>query len=355
TVPAAFAIAEQIGRVNGKDFITAVTLGIDVICRLGLANKEGPAGPGGWILTPLYGYFGAAIAAGKLLGLDEVGLINAMGIAYSQAAGNHQCIDDGALTKRMQAGFAAKGGVLAAGMAKKGITGATNSIEGRCGLYRNYHKGDYNPAPLTSELGKKFEVVNLSYKPYPSCRSNHPYVDAALALRREHNIGPDEVVEIIATVNKPLDVHPLFHPLEVKRNPRTIVDAQFSVPYNVACALVKGRVVIDDFSETAIRDAAVIGLANKVAPRFDPALARREMTPAMLEIRTKSGTYSKFIDFAYGHPKNPMDIEAIIEKFRDCANHAAKPLSKANIAKVIELSTKLEELDDVGEIVRLLG
>ncbi|MFH1486358.1 MAG: MmgE/PrpD family protein, partial [Chloroflexota bacterium] len=111
TVPAAFAIAEQIGRVNGRDFITAVTLGIDVICRLGLANKEGPAEPGGWILTPLYGYFGAAIAAGKLLGLDEVGLINAMGIAYSQTAGNHRCIDDGALTKRMQAGFAAKGGV----------------------------------------------------------------------------------------------------------------------------------------------------------------------------------------------------------------------------------------------------
>lgn len=348
-VPAALAICERIGKVNGKDFITAVALGIDVICRMGLANTEGP---GGWVLTPLYGYFGAAIAAGKLLGLDEVKLINAMGIAYSQASGNNQCVEDGALTKRMQAGFAARGGVMAALMAEKGITGATNSLEGRFGLYKVYHGGNYSPNQLIAELGKRFEVVNLSFKPYPCCRTNHPYIDAALALMLEHGIRPEKVVEIIALVNK--DPHLLCHPLEVKRNPRTIVDAQFSIPYTVACALVKGKVGIDDFTELAIRDSAVIGLANKVTPHFDPKLARRELTPGMVEVKTKKGSYSKYIDVAYGHPRNPMGMDAIVAKFRDCAKHAAKSLSEDNISRVIEMAGKLEELDDVRDIVRLL-
>ncbi|MBI2907652.1 MAG: MmgE/PrpD family protein [Chloroflexi bacterium] len=351
-VPAAFAAAERIGKVHGRDFIAAVTLGIDMVCRMGLANQEGPAG---WVLTPLYGYFGAAVAAGKLLGLDEATLVNAMGIAYSQASGNNQCVDDGALTKRLQAGFAARGGVIAALMAQKGVTGAVNSLEGRCGLYKTYHGGDYDPNPLTDGLGKRFEVINLSFKPYPCCRTTNPYIDAALALRREHDIRAEDVTEIIAVVNKPLDSHLLVYPLDVKRNPRTIVDAQFSIPYTVACALIKGRVTIDDFSEAAVRDATVIALANKVMPRFDPKLARRGITPGMLEIKTKGGTYTKFVDVCYGNPRNPMDMRAIVGKFKDCARHAARPLSETNIAKVVELSEKLEELDDVAEVVGLLA
>ncbi|MBI2906118.1 MAG: MmgE/PrpD family protein [Chloroflexi bacterium] len=349
-IPAAFAIAERIGKVNGNDFIAAVTMGVDVTCRMGLANNEGPAG---FVLTPLYGFFGATVAAGKLLGLTEDQMVSALGIAYSQAAGNNQCLDDGALTKRMQAGFAARGGVMAALMAQKGVRGTTNSFEGRCGLFKVYHGSNYTPRFLTDGLGETFEVTNLSFKPYPCCRINHPYLDAVFALLREQPINPGDIEAITVYVNK--DPHELCSPLEVKRNPRTIVDAQFSIPYNVACALVKGKVSISDFTDAAIKDAAVVALANKVTPEFEPSMVRRELTPGKVEIRTGSAVYSKYIDIAYGHPRNPMDMAAIGEKFRDCARSAARPLPEKNVEKVIELCSRMEELDDVTEIMRLVG
>lgn len=348
-VPAAFATAERIGKVNGKDFITAVALGVDVICRMGLANNEGPAG---FVLTPLYGFFGATVAAGKLLGLDRDTMVSAIGIAYAQASGNNLCVDDGALTKRMQAGFAARGGIMSALMAQKGILGTTNTLEGGRGLYNVYHSGNYTAAPLTDELGTVFEVSNLSFKPYPCCRINHPYIDATLAIIKEHGVKAEDVEEIIVSVNK--RPHELCDPLEVKCNPRTIVDAQFSIPYNVACVLVKGKVSISDFTEPAIHDRRVIALANKVTPVLDKSMARRELTPARVEIKTKDGRYSKYIDVAYGHPDNPMDINAIGEKFRDCARNAAKAIAEDKVERVIELVSRLEELEDVTEIVRLL-
>jgi len=106
-VPTAFAIAQYLGGINGRDFITAIILGIDIICRMGLATKQ----RAGWMFTPLYGYFGAATSASKLLGLNEDETLNAWGIAYAQASGNNECIHSGSLTKRIQAGFAARGGI----------------------------------------------------------------------------------------------------------------------------------------------------------------------------------------------------------------------------------------------------
>lgn len=349
-IPAAFATAERMGKSNGKDFITAVALGVDVACRMALANKEGPAG---WILTPVYGFFGAAAASAKLLRLNEAQTVSALGIAYSQASGNNQCVDDGALTKRMQAGFAARGGVMAALMAQKGITGAINSLEGERGIYKVYHGGDYDPAPLTEQLGKRFEVADLSFKPYPCCRTLHPYIDAALALVKEHNIRPEDVLEITIAVNK--DPHPRCYPLEVKCNPRTIVDAQFSIPYAVACALAKGKVGISDFTEAAIRDKVVLALANKITPRFEQKMVRRELTPGLVEVKAKAGFYSKYVDVAYGHPKNPMSMEALAAKFTDCAANAAKPLPREDVSRAIEMVTKLEEQEDVTGIMKLLS
>lgn len=127
-VPAAFAIAEYIGKVTGKEIITAIALGIDIHCRLGLATKHSVGLSIGWMLTPLYGYFGAATAASKLLRLDEEGVLNSWGIAYSQAAGNTEMIVDGGLTKRLQAGLAASGGITSALLARGGITGARHSF-----------------------------------------------------------------------------------------------------------------------------------------------------------------------------------------------------------------------------------
>jgi len=185
-VSTSFAVAERMGKVSGKDFMIAVALGIDVMSRMGLATKR-PIHEGGFMNTPVYGYFGAAVAAGKLLGLNEDQMINAFGIAYAQAAGNVQVNvdDEHALTKRLSVGFSAKGGLLSALLAQKGLTGARYSLEGRFGLYNLYQRGEYDRDMLHRGLGKQYEVTNLSFNPYACCRQIHAHIEAALQLKHD--------------------------------------------------------------------------------------------------------------------------------------------------------------------------
>ncbi len=352
TVPAAFAAAEYIGGVSGKDLINAITLGIEVHCRLGLATKIWI----GWMLTPLYGYFGAATAVGKLLRLDEEGLLNAWGIAYSQAAGNGEAIPSGGLTKRLQAGFAASGGVLAALLAQKGVSGARNSLEGKSGVFNLYQRGEYDPKAVTEGLGERFEVTNLSFKPFPCCRFNHSSIEAALEIANQHNINPQQIEEVKVGVSRAGFVFNC-EPLDVKRRPRTVVDAQFSIPYAVASALVKKRAVLADFTEQSIKDAAVLNVAAKVDPFVDPEIEReagREIAPARVEVKAEGGAvYSSKVSVPKGHPKNQMTDEEFDTKFRSCASFGIKDVSPKAVDRLIDGLNHLEQADDIKKVTKL--
>ncbi len=216
-VPAALAAAEYLGTVSGRELINAITLGIEIHSRLGLANKRLI----GWAYPATYGIFAAATVVAKLLGLDEDSLLNAWGIAYSQAAGNLEMVADGGLTKRLQLGFAASGGVLAGLLAQKGITGSKNSFEGKSGIFNLYQRGEYDPAVLTEALGKEFKVTEFSYKPYPCCRCNHGSIDAALEIARKYDIRPEQITEVRVGVGSH-DYEIVCEPIEVKRKPRNV-------------------------------------------------------------------------------------------------------------------------------------
>jgi 2-methylcitrate dehydratase PrpD len=353
-IPAAFAVAERVGKVSGKELLTAVTSGVDVVCRLGEASNQSPSIIG-WHYTSLYGIFGAAAAAGKLLELDEQQMVNAFGIAYSQAAGNFQCVIDGALSKRLQAGFAASGGLTSSLMASRGLTGARNTLEGEKGLYQVYHHGDYNPKRLTAGLGKHFAIVDLSFKPYPCCRNCHPFIDATLALAAEHNLAADNVEEISIRCGEVARL--LCEPLDIKQKPRVLVDAQFSIPWAVATALVKRKVALEDFTPEAITNPVVLRVASKVKAEVEPQMETRGTSPALVEIKMKDSSviYSKREDIAKGNPKKPMSWGELCHKFSDCARHGAKPVSQDSVEKAISLLADLEKVEDVGEIIRLLG
>jgi 2-methylcitrate dehydratase PrpD len=353
-VPTALAIAEKLGGVDGKKVITAIALAADFTVRLCMACRISMF-DSGWHYTTLHGNFNAAAVAGKLLRLDEDKLISAFGLAYHQAGGNGQCVDDGTLAKRIGPGLAVRDGILAVMMAQKGITGARNLLEGRYGLFNIYHRGEYNPEVLTTKLGERYEVVDLSFKPYPCCRNNHPSIDATMAIMKEHKIKAEDVESVTVGVSSGA-VKALCEPLGIKQNPRTIVDAQFSIPWAVGVALVYGKVGLGAFTEEAIKDKAILSLSNKVTPKLNESLNKRGVTPAVVEIKTKDGkSYSKRVDNPYGSPENPMSMDAICEKFRDCASHAVKPLEKDHVEKIIELVSQLETLSDVSQIVRLLG
>lgn len=357
TVMTSFAVAERIGGLSGKDFITSIVLGDDFLCRLGLAvaARVNPIKMG-WHQTTLFGYLCAAAVAGKIIGLDKDRMVNALGIAYHQCSGNGQCTIDGTLTKGMGPGFAVRGGITSALMAERGITGAKDSLEGEWGLFNQYHRGNYDAQVLTSELGKKYEGTNISIKPYPCCRGSHLSIDAALALVNENNINTSDIDKVTVFTGEG-NYQLLCSPLEVKRNPRNTVDSQFSIPWVVATAIAKRKVTIGDFTYEAITNKSVLEVSNKLDVQIDHNLNRSDqLEPARVVINLKSGkVFTKQCDDASGSPEKPISFSDCINKFRDCAAYSVHPIHQDKIDKTLQLIEQIDELADVTEIVRTIS
>jgi 2-methylcitrate dehydratase PrpD len=355
TVSTAFAAAERMGKVSGRELITTIALGGDFMARLGLASKPGSSAlSSGWHPTTLFGFLGAAAVAGRIFGLSEEKMINALGLAYHQCGGAGTGVADGALAKRMGPGLAAKAGLTAVLMAERGITGERDALEGKAGLFNTYMGGDYDPKILTVDLGKRFEVVNIGDKPYPCCGLTHACIDAALTLRSKYDIKADKIKSI--TVYGGQAVYDLSQPPEIKSNPRTIIDAQFSVPWVVATALVKGKVTVGDFTEESIKRTEILDIARKVSGKLVPAMDRHGVGPGGVTITMQDGReYQEEVEHCLGSIERPMTFEDVTRKFRECAACSLKPLPAAKVEKVIDMVGRLETLPDVSEIIRLVG
>ncbi len=297
----------------------------------------------------------AAAVAGRVLSLDEDRMVNAIGIAYHQSAGNGQCVQDGALTKRMGPGMAVKGGITAALMARNGVTGAKNCLEGVHGLYNVYHQGSYSQSALTEDLGTRFEGVNVSIKPYPCCRGVHPFIDAALKIVNEHSIVADDVESILIGCGEGT-YGLLASPVEAKIKPRNFVDSQFSVPWGVATSVARKRAAIDDFTDQAIHDKDILDVAKKISVVVDPELDRADVIePARVRINLKNGnSHFEQVNLPTGTPSNPMTFEDCVRKFRDCITHAERQIPNSNADQVVELVSNLENVEDIQEVLALL-
>ena len=355
TVSTGFAAAERMGGISGRELVTCIALGIDFMARLSLASRPGSVLMDvGWHPTVLYGFLGTAAIAGRIFGLNKEKLVNALGIAYHQCSGNMQSIHDGVLTKRVGPGLAARGGITAALMAERGITGAKNSLQGKAGLFNVYQAGDYDAKILTAGLGKKFETENNTFKPYPNCGHTHAAIDAVFSLKSKYEIEVDQIEEIAVYAGG--SAYALSLPLEVKRNPQNIVDAQFSLPWAVATALVKNKVTLEDFTEKAIKNEEVLRVSRKVTGYLEPALNRHGVGPSRVTIKMKNGNeYTEHVEFCLGSVQRPTTFADSVRKFRECYPLSRKPLSEALANQIIDRVTHLEDLEDATEIIRSLG
>jgi len=350
-IPTAIAVAEAQGNLSGRELITASSLCVDMMCRLALATTPGKNPIDlGWHLTSIFGYLGSAATAARVMGLPEEKIVDAIGIGYHQSAGNGQCVKDGALTKRLGPGFAIKGGITAALLARAGVTGSTNSLEGQWGLYNQYAGGDYSREILTADLGRRFEGVNVAIKPYPCCRGIHPAIDAALELALEDNVQSGDIKEIILTVT---DAHLslLCTPEDAKKSPRSPVDAQFSIPWGVASALAGKRIGLDDFTDNAIRNPAVLEVTGKMRLEVDNTLSKPGPDPTRVLVMTNNGkVLERVVQTPLGSLERPMTFDDCARKFRDCA----KSLDSKRVETIIEMIGQLERIDDIGDIIELL-
>jgi 2-methylcitrate dehydratase PrpD len=352
TIPAALAVAESIGNVSGKEFITALTLGSDIVCRLGLTLKEDLL-KYGWYMPPILGAFGAAAAVAKLLNLSQEQIVDAFSYTLCQATCSAELIHSPrSIIRAVRDAFSAKAGVLSAQLAQRGITGFEQPIEGKAGLFRLYARQGYDLSVLTNGLGTIFEGASVSFKPWPSCRGTHFFVEATLQIMEMHDLNADNIEEIRLTVSPaPID-RMLYEPLERKQSPTTDIDAKFSIPFAVAVAVVHRGVTLNHFMSQGLRDPTVLEVARKVSYEVDSKLEANQGF-----IRIKAGhkaISSKIPEFAYGHPTKPMRWEALVAKFVDCAAHSAKQIPRDNLNKLIEIISHLEDVKSMEEVVSYL-
>ena len=356
TISTALAVGEYAGGLSGKELIRNVVIGGDMICRMGLATHPGKEiHQFGWHFTTVNGYMTAAAVASSLLGLDLQQAIYAIGIAYHQSSGNGQAVKDSVLTKRLGPGFSVRGGIAAAMLAKKGVSGAVNSLEGVNGYYKVYHGNDYSREILIGDLGKRFESENTSIKPYPCCRGTHPCADAALSLVRDFGVesGNIESIEIFCGKGT---MGLLGEPLEFKAKPRNVVDSQFSLAWACAAGLAKKRVSLSSFTNEAIHDLEILNVAAKVKVTYDPKYDTGGLEPVRIEVRMKDGaTHSVEKLTATGSPEQPVSFDECIEKFYGCAEYSALPIPRAHADKIVEAVKSLDKMGDISELVKLLA
>ncbi len=355
-IPAALAATELRGGARGSDFIAAVAAGLETICRLGVATRIGII-ESGFIYTPLFGHFAATVAAGRILGLDVTQMVNALGIVYSQVAGNHQVTRDGALTKRMQPGFAAQAALVSVQLAQRGVRGAQATFEGVDGFLRVYLRDRCDREVLRKGLGKHYEFADLSYKPYPCCRFNHTAIDAALALRASAGISAERVRRIRVGVNRQA-YEAVATPIDVRKIPATIVHAQFSLPFTIAAALIDGRVELGHFTEASIRRDDLLALAQRVDVAVDEEIDRqwgRNISPAELHVELHDGvTHSLRVDWPLGHPRRPMSVADFDAKAIDCFRASPLHLREDASRELRKLVDTLESIDDARSLVHAL-
>ena len=357
TVPLAFALAEKRGGVSGREFIAAIVAGTDLMTRLesGITLSDWKTGEG-WFATQLLGFFAGAATASRLLRLNADQTENALGIGFNQMSGSYQ-MAVGASThmRSMQAGFCGQGSVLAAELAELGIIGSKDVLEGRYGFFKTYVR-DRSPNwnGVLAGLGTEFPLLKIhGFKVWPACNHTRPTNTAVLDLRTTHGLQPADV-EAITIIGGIGGTQMLSEPIDSKRRPRSSIDAKFSIPFTTGIMMAKGKVSLRDYTAEGLNDPDILAMADKVSYR--PALPEEKAFPApIIEIRTRDGrTLRAQADAFPGSASRPVDRHFIEGKFRDCVSFSEKPIAQANIDRAIALAWRLEDADDVSELIRLL-
>jgi 2-methylcitrate dehydratase PrpD len=334
-VASAILALSEYRPVSGRDFAHALVLGVETECRIG--NAVYPAHYDiGWHITGTAGVFGAAAAAGKLLGLSEQQMVWAFGLAATQPVGLREMF--GTMTKSFHPGRAAHNGLTAALLASRNFTSSNQPLEAKSG-WANVLSTSRNYAAITEKLGETYEILLNTYKPFACGVVIHPVIDGCIQLRNEYKLTAEQIDRI------ELKIHPLVLELTGKKTPQTGLEGKFSVYYAAAVAIVEGAAGEKQFSDKLVRDPVLVALRDRVLATVDPSIREEQ---ARIAIILKDGRrLEKYVENTLGSLKNPMSDAALDAKFLDLAGDV---LPQSQARRLVDLCRGVEKLDSAAEL-----
>jgi len=356
TFAVSLALAEKLGGVSGKDFITAMVVGSEVACRLARATVSSRFAKYGFYMPPVFTSFGATAAACKLLGLSEDQIIDAWSLNLSQ----YTCSSE--LTKNKETpirsireAFGAKSAMSSAFLAAKGIKGYKDPFEGQQGFYLAYFQNEYDPELVLKDLGSDWECAKLIFKPWPCCMGNHGCINSALNITKKNKINLNDIAAIHAEV--PTVAQAVLMPAEDKKRPKNAINAKYSIPFTVSTALVDGNVTLDSFDDDKLVREEVLKLADKFTftlnDEWDRSLEMK--TGGRITITMNDGTkYEETVAQTLGNPDNPMSMEDLKAKFTSCMAKSALPKDAAYSDMVFDHVMNLELIPDIRDLAKML-
>lgn len=334
---AALPLAEWRG-LSGRQLITGFALGAEVELRIGSAVYPAHYDVG-WHITGTAGVFGAAAAAGWLLGLDSDRLSHALGLAGTQASGLREMF--GSMAKSLHVGTAASNGLWSALLARRGFTASTQVLEARRGFCA-VTAAQYDLSRATDRLGSEYLLLRNGLKPYACGVVTHPTIDGVRRLRQRHGVQPGQVEEIETRV------HPLVLELTGKREPRTGLEGKFSIYFCAAIALIEGNARQSQFTDEKVNREDIRSLMGRVRVVPEPGIRESQ---AVVTIRTADGpALVERVEAATGTPANPLSDDELVEKFMDLV---APVLPRRRAQQLVEQVWELDRLNDVTSITEL--
>lgn len=353
-VPVLLALAQSQGRIDGRRLLTALAVGGDIACRIALSLRQ-PMEQGGWYPPPIVAAFGAATGAVNLLGLSAEQVKDALSLTLCQVTMPGEIKHSRRTVLRaVREAFPAQAALTAALLARDGVSGFEAPLEGKGGFFALYAGGRFDEADLIGDLGSHYWGAELTFKPWPSCRGTHPFIEMALDLKAKHRFGVDNVAQIEVSVDHVQRM--LVDPLARKQAPAVAIDAKFSIPFTTALALVRGGVSLDDFGAMSLADPDVLGLAAKVAYSVEPAPSWQIGSGGAMRLSLTDGTVlDAAVHNASGCPARPLSDAAQRAKFVNCLSRAASPVAPDIAGELAEAILTLEVCEDVGALFQAAG
>lgn len=348
--PAVLAAAEQ-HRATPREAMLAVVMGYDVMIRIAAAMHPVTAKKG-FHNTPLAGVFGAAAAVARLLGLDAARTNHALGLAGSFAGGIRQYLDDGAEVKRIHPGKAARDGLLCAEFARRGITGPDKVLEGRYGFNETHVGNQFDWGRLLLELGERYEIAEIYFKPYPCCRHYHSAMDGIRSLKEAHGFGPADVTSLRIGLYA-VGVHGHEH-----KHFDNVLDAQMSAPVGVALALVDADVSAQKFLDDSLARPEVRRLIALAETRLDEdceqLYPKRRSGAVEIGLRDGRRLSARVLD-PRGEGENPMSDGDLERKFTANCGPVLGPRQCDEVLKRIWRFEEAAKLDDLMALLTVGG